>query len=427
MTDYIVKRWPRFDNFVTLFTTGLTRPAQRHLIALLIAFIIWEGRKNIAGLNRALFAPVHSSTLARFVSEGSWSAQEFEQIRLAYLNRQVRRYLDSHKAHGQTLNAFLCIDDTNNPKTGNCAEGTAYQYSHLAGGLIRCYCLVTAVVVIGPYVIPLSFQLYRPRPKTELSTPPPDHQQYPTKIELAVRLIQEWQPPVGTKPFVLADSWYVCDELFEAVQKRNFTLIGGLKANRLITSPACPTLTALSRYAPTVPSSAYQLVTLGKQRFELAGVAATLKGGRAVKLVISRSLVALSKPRAGVKCYTYRYFVSSEPGLSVKTLVELYAVRWEIEVFHAHLKQLLGLDHNQCWRPTSIERMWSLLLIAYSYLMVEAVEHSSDYARPGQLRVGLGQVVAAHKHQAHQAQAAWIYDQTVAGQSLEAILAQIAA
>ena len=56
MTPFILKRWPRFDNFMALFTTKLGKPAQRHFIALIMAFIIYDGRKNIASLNRALFA-----------------------------------------------------------------------------------------------------------------------------------------------------------------------------------------------------------------------------------------------------------------------------------------------------------------------------------------------------------------------------------
>jgi SRSO17 transposase len=425
MTEYIVKAWPGFDNFVALFTTKLGKPARRHLLAILIAFIIYDGRKNIAGLNRALFAPCHKSSLSRFISEASWSAEEFEQTRLTHLNRCLRRYLTSHTRQGQSLPAFLCIDDTNNPKTGTQAPGTAYQYSHLAGGLIRCYCLVTAVMVIGPYVIPLTFQLYLPRPKQVESKV--ELAQYASKIELAVRLIREWQPPEGTQPLVLADSWYVCDEMFEECQKRNFTLIGALKANRLLTTAACPKLTALSQYAPQLPKSAYQLVTLGKQSFRLAGVTATLKGGRTVKLVVSRSLPNAANPAWGIKPYTYRYFVSSDPLLPVKVLAEWYSVRWEIETFHAHLKQLLGLDHIQCWREANLRRMWSLLLMVYSYLMLEAVEQPERYTEPTQLRVGLAQVMAHHKRQAHRAQAQWVYDQARAGRPLEQILAQIAA
>lgn len=80
----------------------------------------------------------------------------------------------------------------------------------------------------------------------------------------------------------------MCDELFAICKERGFTLIGGLKANRLIATTACPKLTALREYAPQLPKEAYQVVTLGKQTFALAGVEARLKGGQAVKVVVVR-------------------------------------------------------------------------------------------------------------------------------------------
>jgi SRSO17 transposase len=426
MTAFILKRWPRFDNFVVLFTTKLGKPAQRHFITLLIAFIIYDGRKNIASLNRALFSPCHTSSLWRFIGESDWDEQEFEQTRLNELNRRVRRYLETYRAKGQNVPAFLCIDDTNNPKTGTKTPWASYQYSHLAGRLVRCYCLVTAVLVVGPYAIPLSFQLYRKKGEC-VKSQSQGQAEYVAKTELAVRLIKGWQPPEGTQPFVLADSWYVCDELFAICKEHGFTLIGGLKANRLITTIACPKLAALSEYAPQLPKAAFQVVTLGKQTFHLAGVEARLKGGQAVKVVVGRQLQIGCKPTAGIKHYTYRYFVSSDPALVVRTISEFYSVRWEIETFHASAKELFGLDHNQCWRERNVWRMWTLLLIAYSYILLEAVEHSSDYAKTEQPRVSLGQVVAWHKLQAHRGQGEWIYQQALAGQPLELVLAQIAA
>ena len=426
MTPYILNRWPRFDNFVALFTTKLGKPAQRHFIALIIAFIIYDGRKNIASLNRAMFAPSHTSSLWRFIGESDWDEQDFEQTRLNELNRRVRRYLETYRAKGQNVPAFLCIDDTNNPKTGTKTPWASYQYSHLAGRLVRCSCLVTAVLVVGPYAIPSSFQLYRKKDeclKAEGQSPA----EYMAKTELAVRLIKGWQPPLGTQPFVLADSWYVCDELFTICKERSFTLIGGLKANRLISTTACPKLTALSALAPLFPKEAYQVVTLGKQTFHLDGVEALLKGGQLVKVVIGRPPQIGYKPSAGIKHYTYRYFVSSDPSLPVKTISEFYAVRWEIETFHASAKELFGLDHNQCWRERNIWRMWTLLLIAYSYILLEAVEHCADYAKAALHQVSLGQVVAWHKLQTHRGQGEWVYQQALAGQPLEVVLAQIAA
>jgi SRSO17 transposase len=432
MTEHIVKRWPRFDNFVALFEAKLSKPAQRHFIAMLIAFIIYAGRKNIAGLNQALFAPCHTSSLSRFIGEADWDAQALEQIRQTELNRRVRRFLDSHQAKQQKVNAFLCIDDTNNPKSGTKTAWASYQYSHLAGGLIRCYCLVTALMVVGPYSIPLAFQLYRKETECQQVNARAGIEghkvSYLSKTAMAVRLVQHWQIPQGCQPFVLADSWYICDELLAACKARNITLIGGLKANRLVRTTTCPKLTALSAYAPTLPKEAYQHVTLAKHSFRVAGVAAQLKGGQAVKLVIGRELAKGVNPKAGIKQYSYHYFMCSDATLSVGTICEFYSVRWEIETFHACAKELLGLDHNQCWRERNVSRMWTLLLIAYSYLMLEQVEHPEDYVKnQAAVRVSLGQVVAWHKREAHCGQAEWVYRQALAGVSLDQLLAQIAA
>jgi SRSO17 transposase len=211
MTDYILKRWPHSDNFVALFTNKLAKPAQRHFIALLIALIIFDGRKNLAGLNRALFSACHSSSLSRFIGESAWDETELDQIRQAALNRQVRRFLQRQQAQPQKVNAFLCIDATNNPKTGTRTPWACYQYSHLAGGLIRCYCLVTALMVLGPYTIPLCFQLYRKeadcRQANRRAGLEGTKLNFLSKTALAARLVQEWPVPQGCQGMGLVDSW----------------------------------------------------------------------------------------------------------------------------------------------------------------------------------------------------------------------------
>src|SRR5205814_2177623 len=128
------------------------------------------------------------------------SEAEFDQIRMQQLNRQVRRFLESQCAKNQSVPAFLCIDDTNNPKQGDKSDWVSYQHSHLAGRNILCWCLVTAVMVVGNYTIPFNFRLYR-RQSDCLARGKPEL--FETKVALAIQLIQEWQPPQGTTPFVL--------------------------------------------------------------------------------------------------------------------------------------------------------------------------------------------------------------------------------
>lgn len=82
--------------------------------------------------------------------------------------------------------------------------------------------------------------------------------------------------------------------------------------------------------------------------------------------------------------------------------MELYGVRWEIETFRKRIKQLLGLSDNQCVSSLSVKRMWTLVLITYSYLVIERVEHSAEYGCGRNRLATVGEVVREHQKQGHQ-------------------------
>jgi SRSO17 transposase len=418
MPENILKRWPRFSNYLALFESKLGRPAQQHLCSLLIAFILYTGPKNITGLNRAGFNRRTVSSLDRFITEGSWNEAEFEQIRRLELNRQVRRFLDTSRAKNQRVPAFLCIDDTNNPKTGDKTAWVSYQYSHLAGKSILCWCLVTAVMVVGHYVIPFNFRLYRRQSDCVEKGEP---ELFKTKVELALQLIAEWQPPCDTQPFVLVDNWYMGEELLKACSKRKFTLIGGIKNNRSVKTPCMTKSRKLLQFGPTIAASAYQIVTVGKQSWSMAGLVVELKGGFKVKLIAS-------KPPVFSKAAGLNYWVCTDTGYSVATIMELYSVRWEIETFHKQAKQLLGLNDTQCHNERHVRRLWTLLLIAYSFLVIERATYAEEYPHSvGKELPTLGQVQRELQLQGHKAVVEWAYQAALAGRPLEAVLDQIKA
>jgi SRSO17 transposase len=418
MLENILKRWNRFSNYLALFGNHLSKPARQHLCQILVAFLLYNGPKNITGLNRAGYNPCTVSSLDRFITESPWNEVEFDQIRTQELNRRVRRFLDTQQAKNAKVPAFLCIDDTNNPKTGDKSAWVCYQFSHLAGKAILCWCLVTAVMVVGHYVVPFNFRLYRRKKSCEERDQP---QLFKTKVELALELIAEWQPPEGCQPFVLVDNWYTGQELLAACAKRNFTLIGGLKSNRSVLTPAMTKALPLSEFGPTIARSAYQSVTIGKQGWYMAGLSVQVKGGFTVKLVAS-------KARLLHKADDLHYWVCTDTGLAVATIMELYSVRWEIETFHKQAKQLLGLTDNQCHTERTVRRLWTLLLIAYSFLVIEQVDHPDDYSHSvGKVLPSLGQVQRHLQCQAHKAVVEWAYLQALAGRPLETVLDQIRA
>ena len=430
MLLYILKRWSRFGNYLALFETGLNQAATRHFRHFLVAFILYVGTKNITGLNRSTFNRCHLSSFDRFITEGSWEARDFERIRLDYLNRKLRRFLDTRQAKGQLVPAFLCIDDTNNPKVGHKADWVSRQYSHLAGGNILCWCMVTGIMVVGDYTIPFSFRLYRRKEDCIAKGQP---QLYRSKLELAIQLIEEWQPPQGTKPLVLVANWYLSQSLLEVCERRGFSLIAGIKSNRTISlldedkqradtnqnQSQSQKKLSLKELGTNLAASAYQPVTLGKQRWLMASRTVALKGGYRVKLVISKG--------KGWQSASLNYWVCTDPSLGVQTLMEWYGVRWEIETFHKQAKQLLGLNDNQCQRERSILRLWTLLLIAYSYLVIERVEYADEYKSGRERLPTLGEVKPEHQRLGHQALAEWVYCEAKAGTDLSLLLDQIRA
>jgi hypothetical protein len=55
---------------------------------------------------------------------------------------------------------------------------------------------------------------------------------FASKIDLAIRMIEAFQPVAGTRTHVLLDSWYMCKRVRRAAERRGFALSGGIKTNR---------------------------------------------------------------------------------------------------------------------------------------------------------------------------------------------------
>lgn len=106
MLPFILNRWSRFSNYLALFEGKLGKPATQHFRHFLVALILYLGTKNITGLNRAAFNRCHLSSFDRFLTEGSWKIEEFDQIRQADLNRHIRRFLDKYTAKNQLFEAW---------------------------------------------------------------------------------------------------------------------------------------------------------------------------------------------------------------------------------------------------------------------------------------------------------------------------------
>jgi hypothetical protein len=86
---------------------------------------------------------------------------------------------------------------------------------------------MTGLYILLGRSCPLEPQMYRQKVTCQTEGCP-----FASKIALAIRMIETFQPVVGTRTHVLLDSRYMCKRVRRATKRRGFALSGGIKSNR---------------------------------------------------------------------------------------------------------------------------------------------------------------------------------------------------
>jgi hypothetical protein len=68
------------------------------------------------------------------------------------------------------------------------------------------------------------------------------------------------------------------------------------------------------------------------------------------------------------------YILTNNYDLDAETIIQQYINRWEIEVNHRDEKNNLGLGQAQVWNPHSVEKVPSLLIAAYSIMLLASLK-----------------------------------------------------
>ena len=104
-----------------------------------------------------------------------------------------------------------------------------------------------------------------------------------------------------------------------------------------------------------------------------------------VQLLFVRGVHEPGEPEVGKK--NWALFLSTDPALSMSKMLEVYALRWGIEVYFKEAKQHLGflVEHTR----TFTSHTASIHLCAIRYLMLVHMKLSDDRVRIGELRADI--------------------------------------
>jgi predicted nucleic acid-binding Zn finger protein len=250
----------------------------------------------------------------------------------------------------------LIVDDSDLPKTGRYIEKVSRIYDHVSRCFILGYKLLTMGYWDGTSFIPLDFSLHRERGKNASKPFGLKKKEYrkqyhkkrekdthswdraretdSTKIDSALRMF--WRAvSQGVKvDYVLMDSWFTCDAFVKAVRrvkKQTVHLIGMYKTpkTKFIFNGERLTHSQIRNKLGN-PTRCRKL----KLHYKEAMVE---YNGVPVKMFFSQ------KGSKG----KWRVFITTDTSLSFIRMIEIYQIRWTVEVFFKEAKQLLGLGRCQ--------------------------------------------------------------------------------
>jgi SRSO17 transposase len=147
-------------------------------------------RKSLPAIAKAVGLD-NSQSLHPLLSESPWSANQLCQKRLELTLRVLK---------GRSL--ILLIDETGDGKKGKSTDYVKRQYIGNVGKKENGIVAVTAYGLVEGMIIPLSFEVYKPRERLKPSD------EYQTKPQIAAKMIRTLQAMGFVFELVLADSLY---------------------------------------------------------------------------------------------------------------------------------------------------------------------------------------------------------------------------
>lgn len=322
---------------------------------------------------------------------------------------------------------IAAMDDTACKKTGRRIPGVATvrdpqsppYHLNLIRGLrfVQVSLMITPLDGQGPArSLPVRFQPAPPAAKPKKNAPAPEWDQYQKRkkafslAQIGLSTLAHLRSALDQRPdtqrrqlLISVDGSYTNQVLLKGLPPRT-TLIGRIRQDADLHLPLDPHRKANGRprkYGPPAPtpkevlsqdSVPFQEVpcfAVGQIRdfkVKVLGPLFWSKAGHDKPLLLVVIKPVGYRLRQGSKLL-YRqpaFLICTDPHLDLKTIVQAYVYRWEIEVNHHDEKSIIGVAHAQTRNPQAVDRQPQLQVAAYSLLLLASLlahgfQRTDDY------------------------------------------------
>ena len=370
--------------------THLNEFARSMVMKMVLAFISHTGRMSCSQAAGSVAAEaVHRGQLTRFLARPRWQQDDF--------NEPLRRELLQREAGTGTF-VFL-IDATLVSQAGVKTENTYCTSRRERKNKNRRYKKVvhktchsfTFGLLITPSGVRIPYQI--PHYTKEYCV-----QQgllHRTTAEAAAELIRGLPLPEGADVVVLGDTAYEAQVVREACEQRGYTWIFPANHERVYEGPKGQRLKLRARlkdwaklstrtirlrpssgsYADYRRLSRWRVGPKQKPRiYDAYQEKPVVRHVGEVQLVFSTTKQNLKTATAD----DVKILMTNARSLSVSTVIELYSLRWQIELFFKELKSTLGFSQYSFHRFTAVEAWVNIALTSVLFLEGERARRLGD-------------------------------------------------
>jgi SRSO17 transposase len=378
-----------------LKVAGLEETTQLYVTRFVVAFIMHLGRMSAAAASSSVrIDPRHRAQVMRFLLRD-------RRIQDLSVLPQLVDFLLSFE-HRRSGDWLLIIDQTYCTQQGVKTENTFSHGQKVKSGKDRrrrkktprrrCHCFVMGLLITPsglrvPLYLPYYTREYlkienEKRAKKNLPPLP-----YKKQTELAAELIRTAPIPKKAKAVVLGDNAFDADVFQEACEEKGYSWIVPMNRERVLEQEKSkkpkPKVTSLASDLREEQFATVKL-TPGKgdhvaQRRESACRIGRKRKTRTFHVHLKRLTVqsvgevqvvfsTMITPKAGKPVEIQKVLMTNDLTLSAAEIVELYDLRWQIELFFKELKSTLGFHHYRFRKFNKVERWVTLCLITFLYL-----------------------------------------------------------
>jgi len=303
----------------------------------------------------------------------NWRKFLFAVVKRVTATLSERQQIENSK---DKIKAFI-FDDTPIAKTGIFTEGVSRIWNHVIQKSILGYQLLVMGLYDDTMFIPINFSFHREKGKNKKNKyglkPKYFKKQFrkkrdnktagyirkkeldASKMSMAVKMIKSAIKNGITAHYVLTDSWFTCWELVKTALENNMHYVGmfsKIKTHFLFNK---------KKYSYKALRKLNRKKIKRNRRYKLYYIRITAEwNGQLVVLYFTR------KGKNG----KWKTIMSTDLSSNFNKTIEIYQLRWSIEVFFKEAKQLLNLGKNESQDFDAQIADTTITMIQYIFLAV---------------------------------------------------------